>query len=273
MINYNGNLINDDSASLEILNRGFQYGDGIFETIIFRNNNIRFKVEHWERVAESLAVLKIELPFNMEQFFSNLEGIVRANDLEDKKARLKLYIWRKTGGLYCPNNSDSEFLLTAAEAENNETQSLGKVAFGKTVFLQKSIFSEIKTLSALPYVMAGIEKKERKLDELILLSQHGFIAEASASNIYFFDAEKKMIYTPSLESGCVNGVTRRYLFKNAKRFRLNIQEVMWKPEDLLTNLAVFTVNVAGINSIDKVEDRKMEDAQKGFNILREIFDW
>ena len=72
MINYNGNLIPSGSASLEVSNRGFQYGDGIFETIIFRKKEIMFLNEHWERISESVNDLKLNFPFTRKDLENTL---------------------------------------------------------------------------------------------------------------------------------------------------------------------------------------------------------
>lgn len=143
-----------------------------------------------------------------------------------------------------------------------------------TVFLQKTAFSHLKTISALPYVMAGIEKKEKGLEEIILLDQDGYIAEASSSNLYFLDLSNRSIYTPSLQTGCINGVSRRYLFKNAKKFDLEMKEVLWLPEDLMSDrLSIFTINVAGVNCIQKIYATKMGDCTEGLKLFEEIFRW
>ncbi|SMG07754.1 branched-chain amino acid aminotransferase [Marivirga sericea] len=273
MINYNGNLIPSGSETLEVSNRAFQYGDGIFETIIFRKKEIMFFNEHWERILEGLACLKINLPFKKEALKNTLLDLLDVNGLMRQSARMKLYIWRKPGGLYAPEQQDAQFLVTAEQSQRKKIQKFDRVGIAKTVFLQNSAFSHLKTLSALPYVIAGLEKQERKFEELILLSQDGFIAEASSSNIYFFNLEKRTIYTPSLKNGCINGVSRRHLLKSADKFDLKVQEIMWKLEDLTADLSVFTINVAGINCIQKIEMKKMQEGTEGIRILEEIFKW
>ncbi|ADR21027.1 aminotransferase class IV [Marivirga tractuosa] len=274
MINYNGNLTPSGSATLGISNRGFQYGDGIFETIIFRKKEIMFLNEHWERISDSVNDLKLDFPFTKKDLEKTLLELLEVNGLMGQSARVKLYIWRKAGGLYTPEHFDAEFLLTADQAQRKKNQKFDKVGLADTVFLQKTAFSHLKTISALPYVMAGIEKKEKGLEEIILLDQDGYIAEASSSNLYFLDLSNRSIYTPSLQTGCINGVSRRYLFKNAKKFDLEMKEVLWLPEDLMSDrLSIFTINVAGVNCIQKIYATKMGDCTEGLKLFEEIFRW
>lgn len=273
MINYNGKLTPSYSVSLDISNRAFQYGDGIFESIIYNGNKIKFQEEHWERIIEGVKGLKMEISFTKSEFEEMQLNLLEANNLIGHYARMKLIIWRKTGGLYAPTESEAEFILMAQKTEKRELQKLQKVGLAHSVFLQKSAYSHLKTISTLPYVLAGIEKKERELEELILTNEDGYIAEASSSNIYFLDYENRVIYTPNLNTGCVNGVSRRYLFNNAVKFDLNIEEVKWKPEELNSGLSVFTINVAGVNCIQKIYTTKMGDCTEGLKLLKEIFRW
>ncbi len=274
MINYNGSLIPSGSASLEVSNRGFQYGDGIFETIIFRKKEIMFLDEHWERISEGIMDLKLNFPFAKKDFQRTLLELLEVNGLMGQSARMKFYIWRKAGGLYTPEHNDAEFLLTADQAQRKKILKFDKVGIADTIFLQKTAFSHLKTISALPYVMAGIEKKERGLEEVLLLDQDGYVAEASSSNLYFLDLSNRIIYTPSLQTGCINGVSRRYLFKNAKQFDLEIKEVLWLPEELISDkISVYTINVAGVNCIQKIYKTKLRDCTEGLKLLEEIFKW
>jgi len=271
MINYNGDLISSDSATSVFFNRGFQYGDGIFETMIIEKGKLKFQNEHWERISEGIEVLRLEQPFTKDQFLSMQSNLLKACKLEGQYARMKLYIWRKTGGLYTPTNSKADFLFTVEKTKKKEVQELKKVGVAKTVHLHKTAFSHLKTISALPYVMAGIEKQERDLEELVLLNQEGFMAETTASNICFFDVKQRTIHTPSLESGCINGVSRRYLFKNAHQYDLTMREVMWRPEELNSDLAVFSFNVAGLNQLLKIENHEMSKNHEGAILLKEVF--
>ena len=270
MINYNGSLIPSLSAPLEIHNRGFQYGDGIFETIIIENGVIRFFDEHWERLLNGVQLLKLELSFDKSKLLEMIQQLQLENKLLHKNVRAKLLVWRKAGGLYMPLESQSEFCLVMQDFQRKSVQYFSKVEISNRVQLYKSQWSHMKTISAFPYIMAGIEKNERQLEELILLNQDGFIAEASASNIYFFDVGKKILYTPSLESACINGVSRRFLFKNAVTKNIKVEEVMWQVADIKANFLVFAINVAGLNQITNIGSMQFEKNPAGLELIHAI---
>lgn len=262
MINYNGKLTSSESINFDYNNRGFQYGDGIFETLIFENGNIKFQSEHWERITEGLKTLKISIPANKEELFHQIDELLNENKLAANSARIKIYFWRKNGGLYTPTSSECNYLISADPTVMKESKLYQNVALSESVSLQYSKFSALKSISAIEYVLAGIEKKERALEELIILNSEGLLAEASAANLFFFNSAQKKLFTPSLKTGCINGVVRRFIMKNVKRHGFEIEEVEWKLNEIPLNYSVFTVNVAGVNQLLKVESQHFNDSQE-----------
>ncbi|WKK81297.2 aminotransferase class IV [Marivirga arenosa] len=260
MINYNGRLTS--SESIDFNNRGFQYGDGIFETLLCESGNIRFHEEHWERISEGLKILKIDFSISKEVLFNQVNELLLQNELSNKTARVKIYFWRKNGGLYTPTSSECNYLISADSTEIKEIKLYKNVALSESVALQYSKFSALKSISAIEYVLAGIEKKERALDELIILNSEGLLAEASAANLFFFDFAHKKLFTPSLKTGCINGVVRRFIMKNIKRHGFEIEEIEWKLNEIPLNYSVFTVNVVGVNQLLKVGNQHFNDSHE-----------
>jgi len=72
--------------------------------------------------------------------------------------------------------------------------------------------SAFKTLNALPYVLAGNYRKQLGVDEVILLDTHGHLAECVASNLFWL--KDGMLYTPSLNTGCIGGIIRQQFFRS-----------------------------------------------------------
>src|SRR5690606_1335213 len=122
--------------------------------------------------------------------------------------------------------------------------------------LSYSALSSLKTCSALPYVLAGIEKKSRNLDEILILDGQNRLAECSSSNLFWL--KNGNIYTPSLESGCIAGVMRRHILHQARQSRIEIQEVLENPETLLTADQVFCCNVTGVYLFEKFEQTRFD---------------
>lgn len=96
--------------------------------------------------------------------------------------------------------------------------------------------------------MAAQERKDRELDELILLDQMGKVAEASASNIFWRKGNK--VFTPSLSCGGIDGVGRRAILSKIPRL---ITEGVFGPNDLLKADQVWVSNVTGISYLEKID--------------------
>ncbi|WP_201431791.1 aminotransferase class IV [Marivirga aurantiaca] len=271
MINYNGKFLNSNSNTVKFNNRALNYGDGIFETIIYHNEDMALLELHWERLLEGAEMLKINLPFDLDHLQKNILELLKTNDLLKKRARIKLIVWRAPGGLYTPESSDSHFLITASTSARKPFKQFKNVLTSQTVFLQASQFSHLKTISALPYVLAGLEKKERGAEELILTDKEGNIAEASASNIFIYSAQKETFYTPPLSCGGINGVSRRFILKEMEQNGIAYQEVKMKVSDLNEQTAVFTTNVSGINQILVLDGVELHMGEKAFYILNNLF--
>ncbi len=228
MINYNGKLNKDNFFNIQYNNRGLNYGDGLFETIIYYNTEIPLFNLHWDRLQEGAGVLHLHLPFNEEQLKTFIFDLIDENGLKQKRVRIKLMVFRKEGGFYTPDSLDCHFLITVQASDKLPLKRLEKVFSANTTFLTQTQFSHLKTISALNYVMAGIEKKEREADELLLLDNEGNIAEASAANLFFHSEDENTFYTPPLECGIIGGVTRRFLLNEMEEKNIACKERKFK---------------------------------------------
>lgn len=253
---YNGNLIKQDEPFLNSENRAFYYGDGLFETMIFQNGKIIFLEDHLERLSRGLLALKINIPasLNFNAITLEIKKLVKSNNISEK-ARIKLVVWRKPGGLFTPESNTGDFLITAKELKPL-VASPRTLDFCKSVRLSFSPFSQFKTCSSLTYVLAGIELKERGLDDVILLDTDGNVAECLYSNIFW--VKGKAYFTPSLETGCIEGIRRKNLINKLAASNIEVNIVKSKPHELLEADYIFLTNVAGFYPITTVGSKKFD---------------
>jgi len=114
MINLNGTLINDLEDILNSDNRGFKYGDALFETIKITDLKINFLEDHYFRLMASMRMLRMEIPINftMEFFESEILKTVEKSNLIN--ARVRFMVYRKNGGLYEPVTNEIDYLIEAS---------------------------------------------------------------------------------------------------------------------------------------------------------------
>ncbi len=251
-ISYNGQIIAAKEFGITINNRSFQYGDGLFETMHAVGSQVQFFYEHLERLVESMKVLKMEVPvrFTIDTLGlqKEISKLLTKNKIF-KGGRVRLSVFRRAGGLYTPKTSEVSYIVQALPLEQTyyELNTKGYIIdIYDEIPKPVNILSGVKTTSSLLYVMAGIYKKEKKLDECLLINETGNIVEGMSSNIFLIKEEN--IYTPPLRSGCLNGIMRKKVIELAKIEGYTVfDEVPIKLPDIMAADELFFTNA--INGI------------------------
>ncbi|QHT69466.1 aminotransferase class IV [Rhodocytophaga rosea] len=249
---YNFQLTEETMVSVPFHNRAFQYGDGLFETMRFQEGRILFLEDHLERLSAGLEVLQMKLPSDFSLYYleTAIAQLVEANDLFPR-ARIRLQVWRKSGGLYTPTQKEAEFYISAQPFVETPMEK-EKVLFYRDIRLQYSPLSSLKTCNALPYIMAGIAKTNTDADDMILLDNQGHTSECIASNIFWI--KNGIVYTPSLQSGCIAGVMRKQIMNHANKLAIPLEEGLFPESSILEAEAVFCSNISGIQAIKQIEE-------------------
>lgn len=249
VINFNGVIVEEDDKIFTIANRGFKYGDGLFESMRVSNGKLNFADLHADRLQLGMKTLKLEGYSNFDAYFikEKVAEICKRNKIT-KNARIRFNVFRDAGGLYTPTQNKSVFTIEATELDS-PLYDLNAKGLIMDVYddIHKPInkLSNLKTCNALPYVMAGIYKQQSRLDEMFILNQNGFLCETISANVFL--VYKGQIYTPALSEGCIAGVMRKVVMELAKENNLNMIEAQINPEILDEVEEVFITNsVKGI---------------------------
>ncbi len=263
---YNNELIAENNFTISPFNRAFCYGDGLFETMIFRDKKLLYLADHWQRLSEGLALLDLHLPAELtpQKLSSLISELVQKNNLP-QNARIKLVAWRRTGGLIAPESDKADYILLASELKKN-AEIKPHAFISEKVKLYPGNLSKYKTLNFLPYIQAGIEKKQRKADEVILTDLDGNIAEASSSNIFW--CKDDVLYTPSLETGCIAGIMRQQIIRFCLSENIKVQEGLFQPKDLENIELLFTSNVNGLSLIENLNNKSISTQYTLYQAIR-----
>jgi len=253
---YNSQLIEKQDLVLPYNNRGFQYNDGFFDTLIYTQGNIRFLFDHLDRIKKARQALSLnqpELLLNTEKFSNTINCLIQENNIVADMIRVKVNIWRKIGGLFTPQTDDAEILISV-QAQNAILPIILKAGFYQDIPNRYTPFSFFKGPYALHYVQASLAKKRAGLDEMILLDEKGNISECLVSNIFWI--KNNVLFTPALETGCIAGIMRLNILRAAQMLRLEVQEGFSRPSDLLAADFIFTSNVTGLRPILSVNEQQ-----------------
>jgi len=250
---YNQQLIDLDKVNISVMDRGFQYGDGLFETVILKGGQIRFLDYHVERLTLGMEALNITFPSYLIEAWLEKQIFHLISVNESKYTRIKIIAWRQMGGLYTPETTDANLVIIPYPGGEPVHRFKATAAFSQKVKVHPSPTSRFKTMNSLPYILAGLERKERKLDELIIMDHQQHVSESTTSNIFW--VSNGMMYTPSLDCGCIMGIRRRHIMASAKANGKKVMEVKASADTLLDAEQLFTSNVTGISWIKKLNDK------------------
>ena len=242
-INVDGFLYKEDEKVFTVNNRAFKYGDALFETIRVIDGQPRFLEDHFIRLKKGMQVLKMHSAnISFSELKVQIVNLIEKNHIK-MGGRVWLTVYRSGAGLYTPENEGKSYVIEAYPIDENKytlnTNGLS-VNIYNDLKRPRNILSQIKTTNSIPHVLIGIYKKEKGLDDCIVLNDQGRIVEALSSNIFLY--KNNNLYTPSVEEGCMDGVMRKQVLQIAKEMNINVFEGMVNGSMLLQADELFLTN-------------------------------
>lgn len=258
MVNFNGNLVSSQDTLFTSENRGYKYGDALFETLKVVNGKIFFWEDHYFRLMASMRIMRMDIPmsFTMEFLENEILKTIEANDLLSSSARVRLNIDRGEGGKYLPseNSKVTYSIITEGFDEPFYTVKEGQtyeVDLYKDFFIAPGLLSGLKSNNKAIQVIGSIYAKENDLNNCLVLNTNKSVIEALNGNLFLVKGDK--IKTPPLEDGCLKGVMRKQVLEVlSKDVNLYIEEASISPFELQKADELFITNVIqGIVPITK----------------------
>lgn len=261
MININGTIFEDSEAKLSINNRGFAYGDAVFETIKVNNNKPIFWEAHYFRLMASMRILRMEIPMNFTPEFleTQIQNLVSSLPSKSISNRVKLTVFRNTGGYYTPDSNEVSYTITVAELESDLyqiTDDQYEIELFKDYLVAPNLLSTLKTNNKAVNVVGSIYAKENKYDNCLLLNTNKSIIEALNGNVFLVQGNS--IKTPPLADGCLKGIIREQLIEIIKKYPdYDLIEASVSPFELQKSDEIFITNVIqGIVPVTKFRKKE-----------------
>jgi branched-chain amino acid aminotransferase len=252
----NGKIVPGNEPVLAADNRGYRYGDGLFETIKLVQGKIVLEDFHFERLFRGLKLLKYRVPslFTPASLRKDIIRLAKKNGSEEL-ARVRLSVSRGTGGIY--EDPKSLQWLIECWPLNESVNQLNENGLSIDIFpdAQKScdLYSNLKSANFLIYVMAAQYAKENKLNDCLVSNTKGHLADSTISNIFL--VKNKLIITPALPEACVNGVMRRWLIEKLKHSDFDLREGVVTKNDLEAFDEIFLTNAMGIRWVKQFRNK------------------
>lgn len=252
----NGKIQSIENSSLDLNNRGYNYGDGLFETLRVINSKIMFWEAHYFRLMSSMRILRMTIPmeFSPEYLEEKILELIKENDLEKASVRVKINIHRNEGGYYTPNDNSIGYLITTKVIDNaffTLNDEPYEVELFKDHYIQSGMLSTIKSNNKLINILAGIYSEENGFNNCFLINEKKAVLEVTNGNIFVVKGEE--IKTPPLSDGCLNGIIRKQLIEILKKSEdYSLKEESISPFELQKADEIFYTNaIQGVQSITK----------------------
>jgi 4-amino-4-deoxychorismate lyase len=257
MILVNGKL--QDTVSVN--DRGFTYGDGLFETIAIIDGKMLLWDLHWHRLVNGCERLRINCPEESLLLDDIEQLLAQANDNYRRRGVIKLIVTRGVGGRgyqYDPAMGSTRLVMLSGWPPHQGTEKDKgiKIQLCDTRLSSQPRLAGIKHLNRLEQVLARSEWSNDEITEGVMLDANDNIIEGTMSNLFFVDHQQCLV-TPSLNECGIAGVQREHVLNKAeeKGYQIKITEVPVNDLDQFSEVFV-TNSLIGIWPVIAIEDQR-----------------
>ena len=272
----NGKLVNASEARVSVYDHGLLYGDGVFEGIRSYNGLVFKLKEHVDRLYESAHTLMLKIPLSKQEMIQAVAATLKANRLTN--AYIRLVVTRGVGDLGLdPRKCSHPTIFIIADKivlypERIYKEGMEIITVPTPRNLPEALNPQIKSLNYLNNILAKIEAINGGVEEALMLSPHGYVAECTGDNIFI--VKKGTLITPPPYAGILKGITRGCVMELAKSARIPVREEMLTRHDLFNAEECFlTGTAAEIAPIVRIDGRGIGDGRPGKVTLRLMRDF
>ena len=263
-----GKYLNYEDSKIHINDRGYHFGDAVYEVIVF-NKNIFYDFDgHIQRLFKSLTSLEIKFSLSSSSLKIIINNLIRLN-----KANIGSVYIQVSRGVAERNHSFhglniKPILTIIVTKKSNIENNLNGV---KAITLNDNRWSrpDIKTTQLLPNVLAKTLANKNNAYESIFIDDEGFVTEGSSSNIWVLNKENQLI-TRNLDGKILSGITRNSISLFAKKNNIAVIEKKFTQIELYNAKEVFLTSASSfIMPIVKIDDQNINQGLVG-NISLEL---
>ncbi len=230
IIYLNGEYVPAEEARVSVFDRGFLYGDGIYETLRVYGGRVFKLEEHLVRLERSAQLIRMDPPLSREAFAEAIDTCLKVNDLSDALVRIGVSRGEASEpGLDPALVAGPPTVVIAPRSFEPYPEAMYEAGIRAAVVSVRRTPTEalnpaIKSTNFLNNILAKMEALGAGADEAIMLNTDGHIAEGTTTNIFWVAGHT--LCTPPLEAGVLDGVTRSVTITLAEDLDCQILEVL-----------------------------------------------
>lgn len=266
LVNLNGSIIPESEAFVSVKDRGWLYGDGVFETLRTYGGRVFRLEEHLARLERSALLVGIEIGIAPERLTATVNDLLAAEDPKND-VMIRITVTRGEGGALWPVEPLKPTVLVQLRALPHYPDEV--FTKGWTMITAKtkrnspdSINPEIKSTNFLNNILAKKEAAEAGVNEALMLNHEGYAAESSVSN--FFMVTGRTVTTPPVEAGILPGITRELVLGLCGQGNFDVEERLFRPLEIYdADEAFLTLTSAGLIPIVALDGREIGGGRPG----------
>ena len=266
-----GELVDWRDAKIHVLTHTLHYGCGVFEGVRAYNTvagTAIFRLrEHTERLFNSAKILRMKIPFTLEQVMDAQREVVRVNKLESCYLRPLAWIGDTKLGV-SPKGNRIHLMIAAWPwgaylGEEGMKRGIRVKISSYTRHHVNITMTQAKAVSNYTNsILANMEAVDDGYDEAMLLDASGFVSEGAGENLFI--VKGGVVYTPDLSAGALNGITRNTVFSICEDLGLKLVEKrITRDEVYICDEAFFTGTAAEVTPIREVDGRQIGAGKRG----------
>ena len=259
----NGLYCNIQEAKININDRGYHFGDAVYEVILY-NNGIFYDYDgHIKRLFNSLKLINIKFHLSAQQLKIIIKNLFRLNRVNFGS----IYIQVSRGVAdrnhsYFGLNSKPVLTMIVSKKKNNISDDIKGV---KAITMVDNRWSrpDIKTTQLLPNVLAKTYANKKNAYEGIFVDHEGYVTEGSSSNIWIINKNNEIL-TREIDGKILSGITRKTISQFAKNNNFKMLEKKFTKDEMLNSREVFLTSASSfVTPIIEIDNIKIGNGMIG----------
>ena len=262
----NGLFWSIDKATVSVLDRGFTYGDGLFETMRSYSGKI-FKLEcHLERLLQSARSIFIDVPMTKNEIRSAINASIRLNRLSNSIVRITITRGKRDSGININYNTPPTVVIFARPLEKIPKKiyknGVGIKLFKNSGIQIQGVPNQIKSCNYLSNILLRERAIKDGCFESILLDHNNNITEGTISNIFIIN--NNQLKTPLVNEFVLSGITRQVVLDICLENSISFMEDTITEKNILEADEIFLTNsVIGVLPVSHINHRKLKNTIPG----------
>lgn len=267
LVYLNGNYMDFSEARVSVEDRGFQFGEGVYEVVrCYRGGPFRLG-QHLKRLAASAQAIRLNLPHTVEKLGSIAEQLLQKSGLQEASLYIQVTSGAAPRAHYLPVDPEPTLVMTVRDIGPLPDRAAGVTVI--TVPDDRWLHCNVKSTNLLPNTLAKRRARESGAFEAIFVGPEAAVHEGSSSNI--FAVSQKALMTPDLSHNILPGITRAIVLETARDLGYRVEERKITLEELYRAEEVFiTSTVMELIPVLEVDRSKIGTGMPG-PVWRELY--